>query len=188
MRYPFDCMTEFIFVETPLEPADVILVPGGSVPELMEQAAALYHRGLAPYILPSGGANAKLETTEWEFLRQIGLALGVPESAIVREDQAGHTFQNAEFSWEALRHKGIRPRKAILCCKAFHARRALLSYRTVFPADVAFFVSPVVDKRNISRETWFRSEKGIELVTREIGKISSYFGRHIANWAADPAT
>lgn len=182
MPYPFDCITEFIFVETPLEPADIILVPGGSVPELMEQAAALYHRGMAPYILPSGGANPKLQTTEWEFLRRIGMELSVPERAILREDRAKHTFQNAEYSRETLRRHGLRPNKAILCCKAFHARRALLSYRTVFPADVTFLVSPVIDKRNISRDTWFRDGKGIELVMREVEKIGAYFGRHIPNW------
>ncbi len=52
MAYPFDCITEFMFVETALEPADVILVPGGSHPQLMERAADLYHQGMAPYILP----------------------------------------------------------------------------------------------------------------------------------------
>lgn len=184
MPHPFDCITEFIFAETPVEPADIILVPGGSQPELMEHAAALYHQGLAPYILPSGGANPRLETTEWEFLQRIGVGLGVPERAILLEDRARHTFQNAEFSWQTLQHSGIRPNKVILSCKAFHARRALLTYRTAFPPDVKFLVSPVVDKRNISKETWFRDGKGIELVMREVEKIGTYFNRHIANWAA----
>lgn len=33
MAYPFECITEFMFVETVLEPADVILIPGGSHPQ-----------------------------------------------------------------------------------------------------------------------------------------------------------
>jgi uncharacterized SAM-binding protein YcdF (DUF218 family) len=182
MPHPFDCITEFIFAETPIEPADVILVPGGSFPELMEHAAALYHQGMAPYILPSGGVNPKLETTEWEFLQRIGIERGVPEQAILQENRARHTFQNAEFSWQTLRENGIRPNKVILSCKAFHARRALLSYQTVFPSDVEFLVSPVVDRRNFSKETWFRDGKGIELVMREVEKIGTYFNRHIPNW------
>jgi len=96
--YPFDCITDFVFVETNVEPSDVILVPGGSHPQLMEKAAELFHKGLAPYILPSGGQSSKLGKTEWEFLRDVGLSLGVPESAILREDKASNTFENARYS------------------------------------------------------------------------------------------
>lgn len=38
MAYPFDCITDVNVVGTPLKPADVILVPGGSIPQLMERA------------------------------------------------------------------------------------------------------------------------------------------------------
>lgn len=36
MSYPFDCITNFIFVETEMAPADVILVPGSNHLQLME--------------------------------------------------------------------------------------------------------------------------------------------------------
>jgi len=68
MSFPFECISDFIFFETELGKADVILIPGASQPQLMERAAMLYHQGIAPFILPSGGANPHLETTEWEFL------------------------------------------------------------------------------------------------------------------------
>lgn len=32
MNYPFDCISDFIFVETAIEKSDVILIPGGSHP------------------------------------------------------------------------------------------------------------------------------------------------------------
>ncbi|MFC5471881.1 YdcF family protein, partial [Cohnella suwonensis] len=91
MAYPFDCISDFMFFETALEQADVILVPGGSQPQLMERAAELYHRGFAPYILPSGGSTLKVTTTEWEYLRDIGIQLGVPSEAILKEDTATDT-------------------------------------------------------------------------------------------------
>ncbi|WP_433921071.1 hypothetical protein [Paenibacillus taichungensis] len=34
MSYPFDCITEFMFFETTMDSADVIMVPGGSHPQL----------------------------------------------------------------------------------------------------------------------------------------------------------
>jgi len=64
MTYPFDQITNFIFLETELNHADLILIPGGSHPQLMERAAELFHEGLAPLILPSGGETKHVETTE----------------------------------------------------------------------------------------------------------------------------
>jgi uncharacterized SAM-binding protein YcdF (DUF218 family) len=182
MSYPFDCITHFIFVETEIASADVILIPGANHPQLMEKAASLYQKGLAPYILPSGGAKPHIETTEWNYLRDIGIANGVPEKAILKEDKAQHTLENARFSWEVLQKTGIQPKKVILVCKAGHSRRALLSYQAVFPIETEFFVSPVIDRYGITKENWFLSEVGVNRIMAEVEKIGKYFGNHIPNW------
>lgn len=172
-------ITEFVFLETPLSSADVILIPGGSHPQLMERAAELYHRGLAPIILPSGGANVHLPSlTEWAYLRQVGISLGIPEEAFLKEDEARHTLENAELSWQAVRRAGLKVGAAILVCKAFHARRAHMAYSAAFPEYVLFMVSPVHDERDIRRDNWFTSERGIRKVMGEVEKIGRYFGSH----------
>lgn len=79
-------ITEFIFVEDKAEKSDMIFIPGSGFPQLAEEAAKLYHQGLALYILPSGkcsilngkfaGVQEKQELydgeyeTEWEFLKK----------------------------------------------------------------------------------------------------------------------
>jgi uncharacterized SAM-binding protein YcdF (DUF218 family) len=182
MTYPFSCITDFIFFETEIEPADIILVPGGSHPQQMEKAAELYHKGFAPYILPSGGYNSKLNETEWSYLRRIGLELGVPEDAILKEDQAKNTFDNARNSWEVIKARNLDIHSAIMVCKAHHSRRALMTYQTVFPKKIHFMVVTVMDKREIGRENWFLEEEKIKLVMSEVEKIGKYFGHHIPNW------
>ncbi|WP_228460265.1 YdcF family protein [Cytobacillus dafuensis] len=121
----------------------------------------MYKQGLAPCILPSGGYNPYAGTTEWDYLQKIGIANGVPEEAILKEDKAQNTFENARFSLEVLRKMGIQPRKVIMVCKAGRARRALLSYQAEFPKETEFFVSPVIDRYGITKENWFLSEVGI---------------------------
>jgi len=182
LSYPFDCITEFMFFETAIEPSDVIVVPGGSHPQLMERAAELYHQGMATYILPSGGPTSHVTSTEWQFLRDVGINLGVPENVILREDKATNTFENARYSWEVLRQKKIKPRKAILVCKSYFARRALLTYQVEFPEEVDFFVSPVTDKTGTTRDNWYLDEKKISYVMNEMTKIGQYFKHHIPNW------
>lgn len=182
MSYPFDCITNFIFVESDIAQADVILVPGGSHPQLMEKASALYKQGLAPFILPSGGSTSHVETTEWDFLRQVAISNGVPETAILKENKAQNTFENARYSWEVLQKTGIHPKKVIMTCKAGHARRALLTYQTVFPKDIEFYIAPVIDKTGISKHNWYLSEDGVKRIMAEVEKIGRYFGHHIPNW------
>ncbi|RLQ94511.1 YdcF family protein [Falsibacillus albus] len=182
MSYPFDCITDLIFVETEIAPADVILVPGGSLPQIMEKAASLYHQGMAPYILPSGGSNPRVTTTEWDFLQKVGIANGVPQSAILKENQAQHTFHNAQFSFDVLKKNGIHPQKVIMVCKSWHSRRALMTYQTVFPKETEFMMATVADRAGVDKDNWFQTDNGIRRVMTEVEKIGSYFGSHISGW------
>ena len=35
--------------------------------------------------------------SEWEYLKTVGIKLGIPENVILREDKAQNTFENAQF-------------------------------------------------------------------------------------------
>lgn len=182
-KYPFDCISDLVFVDKHVESADVILVPGSSRPQAIIKAAELYHMGLAAYILPSGGLNNRLEqhTSEWEFLKQEAVNHGVPEEAILREDMARNTFENARFSLKVLQNNNITFNKVILVCKQYHSRRAILTYQIVFPKDVTFFVYPVPDYRGIQKDNWYMKEEWIRIVMGEVVKIGEYFDKEITN-------
>ena len=182
MVNPFDSITEFIFVETAVYLADVILVPGANHPPLMEKAADLYKQGLAPYVLPSGGYKPHVGMTEWEYLRNLAMENGIPEEAILKEEKAQHTLENARFSLEVLHSNNIVPRKVIVVCKAVHARCSLLCYQAVFPKDCEFLISPCVDRYGITKENWFSTEIGVNRVMEEVKKIGTYFGEIIPRW------
>lgn len=184
MNYPFDCISDFIFVDTEIEKSDVILIPGGSHPQLMERAADLYKKGYGQYILPSGGTNKKLKDneTEWDFLSAIALKAGVDEKVILKENKAQNTFENAQFSWDLLQSMYIPVKNVLLVCKAYHSRRALLTYQSVFPLDINFYVSTVIDNRGISKDNWFLNEVGVNIVMNETVKIGRYFEDKIKNW------
>lgn len=179
-HYFYDCITEFVFVEDEPRRADILFIPGGDHPEPAIRAAALYRKGFAPYVLPSGRYSIRKGRfgsdrfrTEWEFLRDTLLAGGVPGEAILREDQATFTYENAVFSRKRTDAEGISVSRAILCCQAFHARRCLMYYQEQFP-DTEILVCPVVTK-GISRETWYRTEEGIDTVLGEVERCGSQF-------------
>lgn len=175
--------TRFIFLEHELKPADILFLPGSQEAALARRAAALWREGYAPVILPSG-KYAKLEgyftgdsafRTEWEYFQHILIEEGVPKERIWREEEATFTYENALRSREVTDRAGLSVRRAILCCQAYHARRASLYYQVCFP-EAELLICPVVTK-GISRDNWYQSERGIDLVLTEVKHCGSQFGQ-----------
>ena len=182
-------ISDFIFMKDTPQNSDVIFIPGTSQSAVSETAAELYCAGWAKYVLPSGMysgkrgkfASEKIDNpryagdyaTDFEYCRYILMENGVPESAILREDRSTHTGENAEFSAIVLKEAGIKVEKAILCCQAFHARRAFMSYARYFP-DTEILVVPT-DTQGIRKEDWFSQEKSYRRVMSEVYKCGEYF-------------
>ncbi len=114
--------------------ADAIVLLGGGVsyeekqwffPHLMQsasrnwQAARLYKAGRAPYVIPSGVGAAEADAP---FLRD----LGVPEEAILVENEARNTEENIKYTVRLLKEKMPEKKhsKILLVTSAWHMRRA----------------------------------------------------------------
>ena len=179
MQAYIDAVTRFIFIEDPPQKSDVIFLPGSTRPQHTHLAAQLYREGFAPYILPSG-LHAKAQSrfdgdprfpSEWACMHHLLREDGVPESAILREDKATFTWENALFSRDVLADAGFPVSSAILCCKAAHARRALFYYEAAMP-DIHFCVVPYAEP-GVSRHDWFTNEKGRRTVLGEVQRMGA---------------
>lgn len=182
-------ITNFIFMEDMPQKSDVIFVPGTSQAAIVETAARLYREGYAPYILPSGLYSSKLGrfakekidnpryagdyATDFAYCRHILLENGVPDQAILREEQATNTMENALYSAQVLKDRGLTVKRGILCCQAFHGRRAFLSYALHFP-ETEILVVPT-NTQGITRENWFTQEATYRKVMGEVEKCGKYF-------------
>lgn len=173
-------MSEFIFLEDTPEKADIIFIPGSSNGSLADTASDLWKKGYAPYVLPSGKYSKvtgrftdERFQTESEYFSYLLQQNGVPESAILREDKATYTYENAIFSRELTDKLGISVKTAIICCQAFHARRCKLYYQVRFP-ETRFLMCPTVT-HGITKENWFQSEEGRKRVLGEIERCGSQF-------------
>ena len=174
-------ISNFVFISDELKKSDIIFVPGNSSPQMAEKAAQLYKEDLAPLILPSGrysnikgyfdAPKSKSEiyngtyNTEFEFLKDVLIKNDVPSSAILKEDRAQYTYQNALFSKEVTDKLGLKIKHCIICCKSYHARRCLMYYEKVYQ-DAEIMICPV-DIDNITKENWYKTKKGIETVLGE---------------------
>lgn len=182
-------ISNYIFVADEPEKVDAIFLPGGSHPEQPEYAAALYHKGYAKWLIPSGGISVKADKwqgvrskadiyngdyqSDCEFFTDILIKNGVPTNSIIGEYKAGHTRDNAFFSRKIIDEKGIEINSAIIDCKAFHARRCLMLYQMAFP-EVRMKVCPV-HCYNITKDNWFETEQGIDRVLGELARCGNQF-------------
>ena len=169
-------LTDFIFAEDPPAPADICFIPGGPGDENVLRAAQLYKEGYFPLLLPSGAHSITrpgyegAEASEWAHMQRLLTANGVPESAILREDRATYTWQNALFSRQVTDALGLSVRTAILCCKAHHARRALTYYEMAYP-ETNLLVCPA-PMPGISRENWHLTQRGMDAVFGELQRFA----------------
>ncbi len=99
----------------------------------IEEGLRLYRAGKAPLIVASGGEsplNAKARTLhEADEIRTLLEEWGVPDSAIVVEDESINTRENAVFTRKILSARGID--HVILVTSALHMPRAVATFRKV---------------------------------------------------------
>lgn len=100
-------------------------IPSGSLVARVEQGAALFHAGLAPLLVLSGGGAA--ERAEAEVAYALATGLGVPGGACLLETESRSTAENARHSARLLRERGIR--EIILVTDPFHLLRASHHFR-----------------------------------------------------------
>lgn len=193
-------VNEFIFIDDAPERADILFVPGSRRLEHARRAAELYRAGYAPLVLPSGRFAKSAERflgpeepfreaypgpfdTEWAYLRQVLRDGGVPDTAILREDQATYTWDNAQRSRRVTDAAGLDIRTAILCCNPCHARRALLYYQAAFP-QARFLVCPARCP-GLTPQDWFLTPKGRETVLGEVQRLGGQIGEVFAGMLED---
>ncbi len=119
--------------QSDLRQADVILVLGSAVwpneqpsPSLRartERAIELYHEGYAPYLLLSGGLG-RYPPEEAEVMRRLALAAGIPEQALILDQEARSTRESITSTRGIMQEGGWET--ALIVSDPFHIQRALL--------------------------------------------------------------
>lgn len=161
-------LSELVFIERKylFTNADVVLYHPGHFPELNRFILDLYRKeGFKKIMIPSIH-NTFLNANEYETHRLILHELGIPEDIIfpiVGEQQTvREVIRNAMISL------GQKESKILLAGKAFFCRRFHLLASLYGASDLIIDVHPLEDERGINKNTWHKSEKGIERVINEV--------------------
>ncbi len=135
-------------------PADVLVVlgarvlpggvPSGALRARTEHAVALYHRGVAPRLVFSGGVGVN-PPSEARAMLALATRMGVPAEACVLEEGSHSTDDNARLTAEVLR--GLGARRVVVVSDPYHLLRAR-NYFRLYGWEVA--TSPALEtERNL---------------------------------------
>lgn len=152
------CVFRPFSVEQP-RPADVIIVlaagissKGNLVPESKtrtQTGIALFQQGLAPKLLFTGRTVLGAKTSAAKEMAKISLENGISSSAILLENRARSTLQNAKYSLEKLPHNS----RIILVTSEYHLLRSWTSFR-LFGAQSIQLVGAPASTSSLLNRLW----------------------------------
>jgi uncharacterized SAM-binding protein YcdF (DUF218 family) len=157
--------------------ADVIVaLSGDSHGARAATAVSLYRAGLAGLILFSGASEDPASVSSAELMARQAVALGVPRAAILLEEEARTTEDNARLVREAMRQRRLA--SALLVTSGYHQRRAALAFARAFEGTNLRFTNVPADDPDWDAVLWWLDPGQRELTLRELGKLAlAYLNR-----------
>lgn len=172
---------DYMRLDTPPAPADVIVAFGCYDEQIPLRAAELYRQGFAPRVVFSGGLGRNTDglfsTTEAARFAAIARDAGLPESAIVLEDRSKNSAENLLFTQKLLAARAIPARRVLAVHKPYMERRLFAAAAVYWPAAELAVTSPQVTIAEHIRaaEAVGMTERGvIETVVGDVQRMELY--------------
>ncbi|HEV2374299.1 MAG TPA: YdcF family protein [Streptosporangiaceae bacterium] len=167
-------ITGYVDIEAPPpdEPAAHIIF-GTNQAQPVTIVAERYHRGLAPFVIVTGGVNRHNGIIEGREFYQMLTQAGVPDGVIRVEDRSANTWQNVEFSLPFL-HEALALGLPLAAVGKWYHRRAVHVLRTLLPEAEFFYAiswEPVYGNALVTRDSWPKVPDGRRRVIREWEEI-----------------
>jgi uncharacterized SAM-binding protein YcdF (DUF218 family) len=141
--------------------------PSLALSDRVETACRLYHEGLAPLLIFSGGPGPAAGVHETDAMRDLALARGVPPHAIVLDRDGlttDATVRNTEEIFDARRLKRV-----LVVSHNYHLPRVKLAYRRV---GHEVYTVPAEQSRGLVRTPYY--------VAREVAALWVYWARGLS--------
>lgn len=143
---PLQTVWDYLGMHQTPEPADVIVGFGNFNTNIARRAAELYHQGLAPVVLFTGGLGRNTEglLSEPEAVRfaRVAMECGVPEKAILLEPESTNTAENILFTRRLLEERGIPHERILGVHQPFMERRITAAMGVYWPEQAFRVTSP----------------------------------------------
>ncbi len=179
-----------------LPKADVIVVLGGNIQgnranwfepynratatDRVDRAAELYFAGRAPKIILSGGALEGRVSDARAMARTLRQK-GVPESAVILENEARNTYENALLTQSLLASMGLKT--VLVVTSALHMPRAMAAFNGLgVRATPAGLAPQIVAPDDYTLDMWTPHMRSLEASRSIIKEYLGLFGYWLRGW------
>ena len=145
----------------------IAVVSGGNTKIRTDEAIRLFKSGWADYLVVSGAAADPSSPSNAAIMKQQAIEAGVPEEAIIIDEIARTTKQNAQETNEKTKNYGID--RLIVVTSPYHQRRAGIEFKRNMPA-VAIVNHPALNDPDWTA-FWWITPRGWWLTVSELVKI-----------------
>ncbi len=168
---------DYHHVNHELRPADAIWVLCSHDLRVADRAVELFRQELAPRIIFSGGfgnfTDGIFEKPEADLFAERALDLGVPESAILRENQSTNCGENVLCTQRLLAELGLEVKSVIAVQKPYMERRTFATIRKQWPELELCVTSPQLGFEDYCTDE-IPMEKVIGIIVGDLQRIIEY--------------
>lgn len=158
----------FLALSQSPQQADTIIVLSGGQGRV-EKAAELYQAGFASSLILTNGLESKMLS--------IATSSGIPQDAILLENAALSTYQNAEYTLPIMKEHGYT--SAIVVSSDFHMRRVKLLFDRVYKGS-GIELTYVSSETSYNASRWWSNHRSRETTFNEyvkmVGNVFGYNG------------
>lgn len=145
---PLQVIWDYLCLRQEPRQADVIVGFGNFNTDIARRAAELYHQGVAPKVLFTGGLGRNtvglLPESEADRFARVAIECGVPDCDIIREDKSTNTAENIIFTRKLLEKLGVAHDHILGVHQPFMERRISAAMGVYWPELNFSVTSPQV--------------------------------------------
>lgn len=173
---------DYMLMHHRLKKADAILALGSHDIRVGEYAAKLWLDGWAPYLVCSGSGTIHKDNPAWggfvgsteaEVFATVARKAGVPDEAIIIENQSQNTGQNYEFTANLLKKRGLVLKSVIAVQKPYMERRTFATGKIWWPEVELIVTSPPISLAEY-KQIGYGGEHWIHAMVGDLERIREY--------------
>jgi uncharacterized SAM-binding protein YcdF (DUF218 family) len=157
--------------------SECILALGSHDLRVAERTAELYLQGFAPLVIMSGGLGNFTQEIwtekEADKFATIAIKKGVPEEAILIENNSTNTGENILFTQKLLHKKRLNPQSFIVVQKPYMERRSYATFKKHWPDKKLTVTSPLISFEEYPT-TEIPMERVINIMVGDLQRIKFY--------------
>ena len=166
-KIPHILIGQYLSPTDVLDKADAIVVVSGDSGR-MKHAVDLYKQGFAHKLILSGAVQEGFTSNALAMQLEASRS-GIPNNAIILEERAANTYENALFTKELLKSQDIK--SFILVSSPYHQRRVYETFNYVLKAEGILIQNSPSIYSNWKIDNWWLSETNTHLTNEEILKM-----------------